>query len=161
MPDFTANRIELTGGFTLAAPPDRVFWLFSPRGEEHWVSGWRPELLHPADGSWEEGQVFRTPEQYGDAVWVVALLDRDAHAVTYYRGEPGRYVVRVEVSCRAAGADASDVRVSYAFVGLSGEGNREIAAMTQAEHDAKMERWREAIGRYLAGGAAGEPPEPR
>ncbi|HET9984374.1 MAG TPA: hypothetical protein VFQ38_12330 [Longimicrobiales bacterium] len=161
MSDFTAKHIELTGGFRLAAPPDRIFWLFSPRGEERWVAGWRPELLHPADGGWAEGQVFRTPEQYGDAVWIVARLDRDAHAVSYYRVEPGRYVVRVDVSCRAAGADASDVRVAYVFVGLTGEGNREIAAMTQHEHDAKMERWRVAVGRCLAGGAPVDPLEAR
>ena len=68
---FTARSIELGGGFTLPAPPDATFELFSPLGEKRWVPGWDPELIHPPGATWERGLIFRTREERGDAIWVV------------------------------------------------------------------------------------------
>jgi len=84
---FTARSIELSGGFTLPAPPDATFGLFSPLGERKWVPGWDPELIHPPGATWERGLIFRTREERGDAIWVVTALDRDRHDVEYHRVE--------------------------------------------------------------------------
>src|SRR5512144_2204720 len=102
---FAASSVELTGGFTVSAPVGMAFDLFSPVGERGWVPGWSPELLHPAGVEWEQGLIFRTQEELGEAVWVVTALDRERHAVEYYRVEPGRYVARVRVRCQAQGSE--------------------------------------------------------
>lgn len=150
MGGFQARSIQLRGGFEVQGPADAVFPLFSPVGEKSWVPGWSPELIHPPGASWEHGQVFRTREERGEAVWVVTRLDRERHEVEYYRVEPGRYVARVAVRCRSLPEGQTEVRTEYDFVGLSESGNAEISAMTAESYTAKMERWRAWITAYLA-----------
>jgi hypothetical protein len=149
---FTPRSIELSGSFVLSAPPEAVFELFSPLGEKAWVPGWNPELLHPPGVSWEPGLVFRTVEERGEAIWVVAALDRARHDVEYYRLEPGRYAARVRVRCTARGVSETEVHVSYMFAGLSETGNGDIAAMSAPLYAEKMRRWKEWIDRARTGG---------
>jgi hypothetical protein len=146
-----SGSVSLSGGFVLEAPPEVAFELFSPLGEKLWVPGWNPELLHPPGVDWEQGQVFRTQEERGEAVWVVTALDRERHEVEYHRVEPGRYVARVRVRCRAAGLRQTEVGVAYTFVGLSEAGDRDIAAMSPAAYEEKMKRWQGWIDRHLSG----------
>jgi hypothetical protein len=140
-----------TGTLTVRARPDDAFPLFSPAGERRWVPGWDPEAVHPAEDDWRAGQVFRTREETGAAVWIVTAMDRARRTVEYHRVEPARWVARVAVGCDPLPDGATRVTVSYSFVGLTDAGNEGIAAMTQEEHDAKMRRWAGWIERYLAG----------
>ena len=148
---FTARSIELRGGFTLPAPPEVTFELFSPLGEKRWVPGWDPELVHPPGATWERGLIFRTREERGDAIWVVTALDRAAHEVEYHRVEAGRYVARVAVRCSDPAGNGTDVRVTYTFVGLSESGNQDIAAMSAQAYEEKMRRWQDWIMKSLGG----------
>ena len=147
---FTAASADLSGGLTVSAPIDEAFELFSPLGEKRWVPGWDPELLHPAGTVWARGLVFRTKEETGDAVWAVTRLDRYRHEVEYWRVEPGRYVATVRVHCVARDFTHTDVAVSYSFVGLSDDGNRDIAAMSPSAFQDKMKRWQGWIGTCLS-----------
>ena len=162
---FRPVSLALRGRLVVTGKPDEIFPLFSPLGEQLWVPGWSPELLHPEDVAWAEGQVFRTREETGEeVVWIVTRLDRDAREVEYRRVVPGRYVATVAVRCEEAGENRVRADVSYAYVGLSEAGNREIEAMTPEAYDAKMARWREWIEalRSRAGGAdPGNGPEGR
>ena len=109
------------------------------------------ELIHPPGVSWERGLIFRTHEERGEAVWVVTTLDRDLHAVEYYRVEAGRYVGHVEVRCTDSAGSRTDVRVTYTFVGLSDVGNQDIAAMSPRAYEEKMRRWQGWITKHLSG----------
>ena len=142
-------KATFTGKLEVRAPVEQAFPLFSPPGEVQWVPGWNPEYVEPPVSAWEQGQVFRTEEERGQAVWVVARLDRALHDVEYYRVEPGRYVARIAVVCRAGAGDRTEVSTAYSFVGLSDIGNQDIAAMTQEAYDGKMVRWVEWIHRHL------------
>jgi hypothetical protein len=139
---FVPRSIELTGTFMVSVPPASAFQLFSPLGEKRWVPEWNPELLHPPGADWEEGQIFRTAEARGDAIWVVTGLDRERFEVEYHRIEAGRYVAKVSVSCLLEGPGHTQVIVTYRFVGLSEIGNEDIAGMSQALYEEKMRRWR-------------------
>jgi hypothetical protein len=152
---FEALSKTFTGEFPVQAPMERVFPLFSPLGEREWAPGWAPELLFPAGAEWAEEMIFRTLEETGEAVWIVTGLDLNEHRVVYHRVEPGRYVARVEVQCRSVSNRRTSVRTTYRFVGLSGRGNEEIEAMTQAAYDAKMERWMGWVGDAAARLASG------
>jgi len=150
MTAFAPATITLAGKLMVNAPVEAAFPLFSPEGERLWVPEWNPEILHPPEGTWEQAQIFRTREEMGEAVWVITRLDRGRHEAEYHRVEPGRYVARIEVSCRPAGAASTEVSVAYSFVGLSEGGNRDIAAMTQADYEAKMQRWAGWIREHLS-----------
>ena len=67
-------KATFTGKLVVRAPIERAFPLFSPPGELHWVPGWNPEFVEPPVSSWEEGQVFRTQEERGEAIWVGETL---------------------------------------------------------------------------------------
>src|SRR5439155_8786817 len=81
---------EFRGQFSIDTAIDTAFELFSPLGERTWVPGWNPELLYPPDVTWALGQIFRTQEEKGEAIWIVTRLDREARRVEYHRVEPGR-----------------------------------------------------------------------
>ena len=121
---FIGRFREFEGGLTVEGPLHQVFPLFSPEGERAWVPGWDPELLHPRDTPWAEGQIFRTREERGEAIWIVTRLQRSDYRVEYHRVEPGRYVARVRVACADAGAGVTVVLTSYAFLGLSERAER-------------------------------------
>lgn len=149
MKPFVPATITLEGRVRVAATLEVAFPLFSPEGEKLWVPGWSPEMLFPPAPGWTAGQIFRTREETGEAVWLITGLDREDYRVEYHRIEPSRYVARIEVACRAVSGRETDVRTTYSFIGLTESGNREIAAMTQQAYDAKMARWAEWIRSYL------------
>jgi hypothetical protein len=149
------RTIEQSGSLVVEGSAGDVFELFSPLGEKAWVPGWDPELLYPPGAAWERGQVFRTREEHGEAVWVVTSLDRSRLEVEYHRVEAGRWVARVLVSCSPRGTARTDVTVSYLFVGLSPSGDEEIGRMSAAEYEAKLRRWRDWIADHLGAGSGG------
>lgn len=149
MGEFSSHAVTLQGRIRVSKRVEDAFVLFSPEGERLWVPGWDPEPLHPPHAAWEEGQIFRTREERGEAVWIVTRLDRVRHEVTYHRVEPGRYVARIEVRCRAAGERETEVSTAYTFLGLSEDGNEEIARMSREAYDAKMARWERWIRAYV------------
>ena len=150
MSQFVPSSMELTGGLGVALPVDDAFVLFSPDGERLWIEEWDPELLYPRRVAWAEGQIFRTCEERGDAVWVVTAFDPAMHTVEYYRIESNRYVARVRVRCHAESPARTRAEVSYLFVGLTPEGNSDIEQMTVDAYAQKMERWERLIQAYLA-----------
>jgi hypothetical protein len=149
MSEFSARSVEFKGRFVVPGPIETVFDLFSPLGERNWVPDWNPELLHPSGVCWARGQIFRTQEEAGEAVWVVTALTREAHEVEYHRVESQRYVARVRVRCTATASQVTEVSTSYGFIGLTAEGNDAIGVMTEASYAEKMKRWERWISQYL------------
>lgn len=152
MNKFSARTSTFVGELMAHASVDDVFPLFSPQGERQWVPGWDPEVLHPSGNDWREGQVFRTLEEMGEAVWVITRLDQAQHRVEYYRVEPGRYVAHIAVRCEELPNQRTQVSTAYSFVGLSEIGNQDIASMTQEAYKVKMSRWSEWINQHLGNG---------
>jgi hypothetical protein len=142
---FVPESVTFEGSFRVHQPAEHAFPLFSPRGEEAWVPGWKPEMLHPAGAEWETGLVFRTVHDGQESIWFVRSLDRDAHRVTYDRVDLGMTATTVSVRCEAAGSDTTNVSVTYTFVGITDAGNAFVRAQKRDEFAAKMERWQDAI----------------
>jgi len=153
MNPYKPRTVTFLGKVPVPTGPEAAFPLFSPEGERRWVPGWAPEILHPPAGTWEAGQIFRTQEEMGEAIWVITRLDRELHEAEYHRVEPGRYVARIAVACKPAPPGGTEVAVAYSFVGLSEKGNREIASMTQQDYEAKLGRWAGWIREHLSASA--------
>jgi hypothetical protein len=139
--NFVPNSLTLLGSVTLRVEPPECFLLFSPEGERRWVPGWKPDLLYPIGVEWAEGQLFRSREEFGDAIWIVSKLDRLGWNVLYYRVEPGRYVANINIRVIQIEDARSKAIIAYSFVGLSEARNSEIASMSQSAFDEKMRRW--------------------
>jgi len=149
---FRANSVTHTGHVTLEAPPEKSFPLFTPEGERAWAEGWDPEVLFPADGHVREGLVFRTPD-HGGTVWVLTRYDKAGFTIAYNATAGGALVREIEVRCRPAAANRTEVTVTDTYVGLSEHGNMFVAQLDEASYAKKMEFWQTAINRALQGPA--------
>jgi len=145
---FQATAVTRAGHLQFPAPVDKVFPLFTPQGERHWAPGWDPEILYPKHAEVAAGMVFRTQEGV-EHVWTVTRYEPAAHTVAYNVVAHGVLVRQIEVRCRAADANRSEVSVTDSYVGLSPEGNAMVEKIDEAAYAKKMERWQRAIGAYL------------
>lgn len=147
---FVPASITLAGSFHVEAPVEEAFPLFSPKGEEAWVAGWKAEILYPEGAEWECGLVFRTRKGESETIWFVTELDRQAHRVGYHRVEAGMTAVMLRVECEEAGASQTRVSVRYTFVGISEAGNEAVLHRSQREFDEWMQEWESSIAPLFA-----------
>jgi hypothetical protein len=138
-------QYRLTGRFNVALPPNEAFGLFTPRGEEQWVTGWRPRFPVPAQDDTAPGTVFET-EAHGEVTtWVV--LDREPGCRnSYARVTPGSRAGTVTVIVEADNDGHSTVQVTYALTALSSDGERELEEFA-AGYPAFLTSWEAAIAK--------------
>jgi hypothetical protein len=149
---FTAKSLTRTGSFRLEAAPEKVFPLFGPVREKEWADGWNPTILYPADAEVAENMVFTVPHGKDLTIWTIAAYDPTRRAISYINVTPEVRLVRVDVRCEPAGADTTDVHVTYTYTGLSDEGNSIVENYTAKTHSDRMEEWGLAINHYLKTG---------
>lgn len=136
-------QYRLAGRLTVALSPSDAFDLFTPRGEERWVDGWRPRFPVPTDDDSAPGTVFETTVHGEQTTWVV--LDREpAHRVSYARVTPGSRAGTVTVVVRDIGDGQSEVEVTYAMTALSPAGDQRLAELADGYAD-MLKSWEKAI----------------
>ena len=147
------QHIDRRHSIVLSAPVDRVFPLFTPRGEKHWAAGWDPEFLHPTDGETREGMVFRTTHGGETTLWTCTAWEPAAHLVRYMRVTPDSRVAVVEVRCREAFSGGTEATVSYAITALNKTGQAYLAGLTEEAFARMIDGWQTSIDRWLRHGS--------
>ncbi|MFI7706475.1 hypothetical protein [Nonomuraea sp. NPDC049480] len=144
-------QYALTGRLSVALPPEEAFTLFTPRGEERWVDGWRPHFPVPAEDDSAPGTVFETVFQTGGqgerTIWVVAERER-GRRVSYARVTPGSRAGTVTVEVGGDGERGSTVQVTYELTALSPEGERTLREFADG-YPAYLASWEAAVTRHL------------
>ncbi len=126
-------------------PVAEAFPLFTPKGEEAWVPGWRPSYIEPATGETVEGMVFTTQADGETTYWTcLAWQPEDARA-RYLRLTPGARVAFVDVACRADGPHRTRVRVAYRIVALSDAGRAYLDGFSDNDFAASIDQWADLI----------------
>jgi hypothetical protein len=148
---FRPQHVERSGSLAVAAPLRRAFLYFTPEGERGWVPGWRPQYLHPEDGTLAAGLVFRTDADGEQTFWVVSWCDPAQGEAEYVRLTPGSRLGTVTIRCDALSASATRVRVTYQLTSLSEVGNTTLDAFTPEAFGDMLARWEQAIQRLTAG----------
>ena len=143
------KHLEHRHVITLAGPLERVFPLFTPRGEIDWVPDWSPQFLYPADGVPVEGMVFRTGAGEEVTLWACADWQPAAHRVRYARVTPASRFGFVEVTCGALDPARTQASVAYAFTALSEVGEAYLESLTAEAFVSMIEGWRESIDAFL------------
>jgi hypothetical protein len=151
---FEAKQALRTATIRLDGAIQKVFPLFTPIHEKEWAPGWDPQPVWPANGEVVEGMVFTVDETPGRVFWVVTHYDPARHSIAYANVLPGQTLNRIEIACKAAGANQTDCTVRYAFVGLSDEGNKFVEMHSEEAYAVKMKHWTEAINHRLKTGKA-------
>lgn len=136
-------QYRLVGRIIVPLPPDETFVLFTPRGEEQWVEGWRPRFPVPTEDDTAPGTVFETSADGEHTTWLV--LDREAgRSVSYARMTPGSRAGTVSVALGDVGDRRSAVEVTYAMTALSPAGDRQLKAFADGYSDF-LKSWESAI----------------
>ncbi|GIJ50739.1 hypothetical protein Val02_76250 [Virgisporangium aliadipatigenens] len=133
------STFVLRDGFPLPLSPERAFPLFTARGEESWVPGWKPRFPTPTDDDTAPGTVFVTAH---DTTWIV--LDRLAgEHISYARVRPGHSAGTVSVAL-APTTGGCTVEVTYAITALGDEGWADWTAIA-GDYAGYLRSWQEAI----------------
>ena len=145
------NKIKHTASFEISQPIDMLFPLFSAEGEKLWVPGWDYENIM---GSTElhEDYVFLTKTHdhaSTDAIWIVKKHDPKKHYVQFYKVEPEDKIGIIEVKCNQLNDTATQVHVTYEYIGLSDIGNQFIKNFTSSEYDLFISEWKTLLGNYF------------
>lgn len=138
-------RAEFRHEIVLDLPVEEALPLFTPRGEERWVPGWRPRYILPATGETCEEMLFTTDMDGETTFWTcLKWQPADGHA-RYLRITPGSRISIVDVTCQAEGPSRSLVSVSYEHFALTDGGKAYIAAISPASFEQAIDGWVDLI----------------
>jgi hypothetical protein len=136
-----------TDQFHLDAPRDRVFPLFTARGERDWVPGWDPKIL---SGGEERGSAFQTYLADQTTTWIVIDYRPAEGRASYARLAQGSNIGLVDVTCTASQSGGTEVRVAYTLTPLTEAGAVYVEEFLDPPRYRRMlEEWRAAIARTL------------
>jgi len=132
---------------TVDRPVADAFPLFTPKGEEDWVPGWKPDYFAPENGATQKDMLFATGDGAERTWWTCLDWRPDEHFVRYLRLTPDSRCAFVEVKCCARDAGSTAVTVGYDIQSLGPSGDDYIAGMTDAAFAAMIGEWPGLIGK--------------
>jgi len=149
-------RAVLRGEFGLPLPRRDAFRLFTARGEELWVPGWRPRFFVEGADDLEVGTVWQTSDDDGRPTTWVVLDCEPGRSARYARVAEGRTAGTVTVELDDA-AEGCMVRVAYDLTATTTDAAADLARFADGYPD-HLDEWRATILDHL--GAGGAMPEP-
>ncbi len=146
MPAAARTRIL---SFHLDAPLERVFPLFTARGEREWAPGWDPKMLSGAE---ERGSAFETRNHQGQTtVWVVIEYRAAEGRVSYARLAQDSNIGLVDVICTEPAGGGTDVSVAYTLTALHSAGEAFVDEFLEPLRYTRMiDEWQAATSAALS-----------
>jgi hypothetical protein len=126
---------------TIDRPVAEAFPLFTPKGEEGWVPGWKPDYFAPDGGETKKDMLFATGEGSERTWWTCLEWQPEKHRVRYLRLTPDSRAAFVDVACRARDTETTLVTVSYDMQALGAAGETYIAGMTDKDFAGMIGEW--------------------
>ena len=145
--------------FHLDAPRERVFPLFTARGERDWAPGWDPVMLSGAE---ERGSAFQTrSHQAHTTTWIVIDYRPSEGRVSYARLAHGSNIGLVDVICTESTQGGTDVSVAYTLTPLQQQAEAFVDEfLDPGQYERMIDEWQAATSAALAR-RNGEPLGPR
>jgi hypothetical protein len=139
---------RLIGRIQVGLPTDEAFRLFTPRGEQDWVTGWEPRFPAPAPDDTQPGTVFETNAHGQTTIWLV--LDRQwGKRISYARVTPGDQAGTVTIVVSPTGRH-SEVEVTYELTALTGAASSRLREFAD-NYPAYLRSWQDVISARLRG----------
>jgi hypothetical protein len=148
------KSINHTKSFSLDFPISKLFPLFSPEGEKHWVPGWDYENVM-GKSELSEDYVFLTKTHHHgatDAIWIVKAYDPESYFVQFYKIEPGYKVGVVTVQCTELNPTKTNIQVTYKYQALSTTGEEFIAGFNERAYEEFIGEWQRLLTNYINAG---------
>ena len=153
MPEFHGKRVTHQHIQNNQAQPAKVFPLLCPVREADWVPDWKYRLIYSQSGVAELGCVFTTPNQDGsESIWLCTEYDPERLRVAFAWITPGQVACHIRIQLEPGPGSTTRAHITYAYTGLSSDGNKEVERFTADWFRAKMEGWEKAINHYLCTG---------
>ncbi len=140
------SRLRVTRSVHAAVngPVDKVFALFTPEGETHWIPTWNYTPVYPASGDTVRDMVFRTDEQ---TLWTLAVYEPPRRSV-YVHTSPD-ILARIEVECRSVDARHTSATVTWVFTALTEQGQAALEHRhSESEYANRTKHWKEWLDGY-------------
>ena len=142
-------RAEFNHEIQIDLPVEEALPLFTPKGEELWVPGWRPRYISPPSGETREEMLFVTEAEGETTVWTCLRWQPAQGHARYLRVTPGSRISFVDVSCRAHGPSRTVARVSYEHFALTAEGQAFIGKLSPASFTEMIDGWAGLIADHM------------
>ena len=147
------DRIVRKGGFTVKAPVERAFPLFTPEGELSWADGWSIRRIFPLAQRDTEGAIFATSDDRGrEMIWRIQKLDWPRRT-SYYVVTAGSHTTEITVLLQPGADGVTEVEVEYTYSPFTLEGAEFLRPITEEAYSRRMESWDREISHYLATGS--------
>mgnify|MGYP001823656228 FL=1 len=145
------KSISHTKSFSLDFPISKLFPLFSPEGEKHWVPGWYYENVMGKTELCEDYVFLTKTHDHGetDAIWIVKVFDPESYFVQFYKIEPEYKVGVVTVQCTELSPTITNVQVTYKYQALSTLGEEFIAEFNERVYEEFIGEWQESLTNYI------------
>lgn len=142
------NRATRTYTQRLVGSPEAVFPLLCPVREADWIQGWDPILVVTSSGVAEPDCVFTTAAEPSDAIWYIVRHEPAVGFVEMLKITPSVTACRLTIQVsRAEGG--SEAVVTYSHTSLGPEGDKFVAAFTEAYYVKFMQDWEARMNYYL------------
>ena len=140
--------------FHLDAPRERVFPLFTARGEREWAPGWDPLMLSGAE---ERGSAFQTRNHQGHTTtWIVVDYRPSEGRASYARLAHGSNIGLVDVVCTESAQGGTDVSVAYTLTPLEQQAEAFVDEfLDPRQYQRMIDEWKAATSAALTRAAAG------
>jgi hypothetical protein len=133
--------VDCTHEIALDMAVSDAFPLFTPKGEEGWVPGWRPTYIEPADGETAVEMLFKTGTGEETTFWTCLAYEPQRYHARYLRITPASRIAFVDVRCRASGPKSCIATVSYSLVPLNEAGRAHVETMSPDAFARMIEDW--------------------
>jgi hypothetical protein len=140
------TRKHYSHAITVDRPIAETFPLMTPKGEEDWVPGWKPDYFPPERNETKKDMLFATGEGAERTWWTCLDWRPEEHRVRYLRLTPDSRCAFVEVTCKARDAGSTAVTVSYDIQALGPSGEDYIAGMSDEAFATAIGEWPQLIG---------------
>lgn len=144
------KHISRTAKIQVNASPEKALPLFTAKGEELWVTGWKPTYVYPESGEPELNSVWTTRiDNTTTAVWVTVDYDPQNGSASYVKWTPDRHVTRVDIQCDPGDNGSTITTVTYTLTALGEAGYSDIGSLTKEHFGDWIASWEDAINHYL------------
>jgi hypothetical protein len=137
-------RVSQSGEVRIHGPVEKIFPLFTPKGELLWIPLWKYTPVYPTSGETELDMVFHTDD--GRTTWTLVRYE-PPHTSVYVLMNAD-LVARIEVNCRAESANETTMRITHTWTALTGNGRKHFTSAE--EFQAKMAHWKNWLDEYSA-----------
>ena len=146
-------QISRSSVITIQAPINIVFPLFGPIEERKWADGWDPIVIHPVEGHFEEGMVFKTRATNKQEDWYYWVLSCWwEFVIIQYQIHSANRVWTIFIECQSTTKTSSTMKITYNYTGLNEIGDLLNNEALNEMFTSNLKDWEQSLNHFIKTG---------